>query len=127
MNMPVSESSEPTPELVSDAPAGALDVPAEAASPGGPGDTTFELPIPLPMPDELLVPPMPVAEVISELTGSPEIDPMSPQQEPAPRAISLAVVPERPMPATLESLPDPPVPAIPPSPLRSIFEQGIGR
>ncbi len=125
MNIPASTSDEPTPEQDPEAPPTASDILVGGTSNDGSGDATFEPPIPAPLPDELSVPPIPVADVISGLPELPEVDPTSPQ--PAPKPIFISAVPERPVPGILESLPDPPVPAIPPAPVRSIFEQGIAR
>jgi len=123
MNMSVSASNDPAPEQDPESPPAALEIPAEAMSnDDGPSDTTFEPPSPMPMPDELSVPPIPLADLIPGLPGLLEVDHSGPQQ--APEAISNSLVPERPMQEALNSVPDAPVPAIPPAPISSFFEQG---
>lgn len=125
MNTPVSTSNDPAPEQDPEAPPTVVEIPVEAASNAGYGDTTFEPPIPAPLPDESLVPPIPLADVIPGLPGLLEVDHTGPQQ--ALEAISDSSVPERPMQEALDTVPDAPVPAIPPAPVRSFFEQGIDR
>lgn len=122
MNMPVSASNDPAPEQDPESPPVALEIPAEVMSnDNGPGDTTFEHASPMPTPDESSAPPIPVA-MIAGLSDIPGIDHTGPQTP--PEAVSDFSVPERPMQQVLNSVPDAPVPAIPPAPIRSFFEQG---
>lgn len=124
--MPVSESHDPAPEQDPAAPPTALEIPVEAMpNQDGSARTAFEPPIPAPMPDELSVPPIPSADATAGLSEVPGVDYAG--VAPSPEAFFDSFIPERPMQAVRDSVPNAPVPAIPPSPVRSFFEQGIER